>query len=210
MGCDLRHIELFNLPKEGKGFKYMNKVSPLGSVIEEFIGKGKPYQIEVFIQPINRNVYQATGFIKSYLNRMCSKCGWDIDLDFYQKIQEILLSKDLAGSYKKNKTSNSCHKKATSKGQAHKASCRTEEIRVQQVLEDYIGKKDAMTSDWNDYIFSDGVLDMVDFVREVIGFSEPSYPYCGDSQCEHKKEALKKIGELNSYSPFSILKDFSV
>lgn len=195
MDSDQRHIQLSKLPKEGKNFRYTDKVSSLGSDIEELIGKEKPYEVQVFIQPLNGGIYQATGFIKSQLQRVCSECGWDVDLDFYQKIQEIL---------KESRVRESHQKKKTLKEDKNKVSYGN--VDSEQY---YKSVQEIVESSWNEYVFYEGVLDMTDLIREVIGFGEPVYPSCGDSQCEHKQETLKKMEELNFDSPFSVLKNLS-
>lgn len=66
--------------------------------------------------------------------------------------------------------------------------------------------------------YKDGLFDAGEYVHELVAISEPSYPSCGDPDCEHLEEATAKRAELaaefskadESRSPFAMLKDIQV
>lgn len=66
--------------------------------------------------------------------------------------------------------------------------------------------------------YKDGLFDASEFVHEFLAASEPTYPDCGDPDCEHLEEAKKKRAELEAefakagdhVSPFSKLKDIKL
>lgn len=97
-------IKLSEIPEEGKSFKYDNKLNPeLALELKDLIQK-EPFQIELFIRPINSKDYVVTGKLETRSPQDCSRCGDDFKFPIKKSLNEVLIPKtgrDFEGKYTK-------------------------------------------------------------------------------------------------------------
>lgn len=84
-------IKLSEIPEEGKVFSYSQASGELNLGLKDLISEND-YQVQFTIKPIG-NVYEVHGDLKTSFPRICSKCGWDIEIPVKGKISELLISK---------------------------------------------------------------------------------------------------------------------
>lgn len=83
-------INLFDIPEEGRQFKWNEKTGELKSVLEDLIGQAS-YKADLFIRPINSKDFEMTGSIKTLTKEDCSRCGVDFQFPVSEKIHELLI-----------------------------------------------------------------------------------------------------------------------
>lgn len=83
-------INLKDIPEEGKSFVITNKTGELNAVLQDLIGK-RPYEVSLFIRPLNARDFEMTGTVKTGLPEQCSRCGLDFDHVVDSKLHEIMI-----------------------------------------------------------------------------------------------------------------------
>lgn len=78
----------------------------LNGVLQDLI-ENAPYDIKLFIQPINHKDFNMNGNVKTSTSEQCSLCGEDFKFSIQRKIHEILIpapEDDRTGKYAKSST----------------------------------------------------------------------------------------------------------
>ncbi len=84
-------INLKEIPAEGQQYICNSKTAEFNEALFDLIG-ATLYQTEFFIKPSSQG-YEITGFIRTQMNELCSRCGIDIKLPIYTKFHEFLIQK---------------------------------------------------------------------------------------------------------------------
>ena len=82
-------IDLQSIDEDGKNFNFNELSEELFGAFKDLIGKSA-FNIELSISPLG-NTYQMTGSVSSEYSEVCSRCGYDIDVPFKSKINEIVV-----------------------------------------------------------------------------------------------------------------------
>lgn len=91
-------INLSEIPAEGREYFYNQKDGQLNQILQDLIGQNS-YEVRIFIKPMG-NAFEASGAVLSSKESLCAKCGFDLDLELKQKINEILIPE--AEEYRKD------------------------------------------------------------------------------------------------------------
>jgi uncharacterized protein len=83
-------INLFEIPEEGKTFKYNNETAEVNQSLEDLIGHNK-YETEFVITPLNSKDFELRGWINTRTKEICSHCGLNIQFPVKAKFHEILI-----------------------------------------------------------------------------------------------------------------------
>lgn len=84
-------IKLSEIPTDGRSYRYSRESGELVPVLQDLIQSEK-FEISFDIRPIG-NVYEVRGSVQTSLPRVCSRCGWDIQIPIQRNIQELILPK---------------------------------------------------------------------------------------------------------------------
>jgi uncharacterized protein len=84
-------IKLAEIPEEGKTYSYTQDSGELNLGLKDLIDE-KPYRVSFTVTPIG-NVYEVKGELNTSFPRVCSRCGWDIEIPVQSKISELLIPK---------------------------------------------------------------------------------------------------------------------
>lgn len=84
-------IKLAEVPTEGKTYHYSKESGELIHVLNDLVAD-KPFDITFDIRPIG-NVFEIRGTVKTSLPRICSRCGWEIDVSINKQISELIIPK---------------------------------------------------------------------------------------------------------------------
>lgn len=82
-------IRLKELPLEGRIYEYSNESKELTESLKDLIGTN-PYSIQLEVKPLG-NAFEATGFIRTQLDLVCSRCGSPFKFQVNEKIREIII-----------------------------------------------------------------------------------------------------------------------
>lgn len=96
-------INLFEIPEEGKTFKYSTETKELSDSLSDIIGTNK-YESEFNIRPLNSKDFEIKGWIKTRTKEICSHCGLGIQFPVHAKFHDILIppqDKPRDGKYSK-------------------------------------------------------------------------------------------------------------
>ncbi|MBC7420757.1 MAG: DUF177 domain-containing protein [Bdellovibrio sp.] len=83
-------IRLNEIPEEGREYILNRKTAELNLALEDLI-KNLPYDVKIYIKPINTKDFEMTGTIRATTSEDCSRCGIDFDYSIDKKIHEILI-----------------------------------------------------------------------------------------------------------------------
>lgn len=81
-------IRLAEIPDEGRSYLFDRQSAELNGALEDLIGT-HDYSIDMTIKPIG-NAYEMRGSVKTSLDEVCSKCGYDFELPVDRKFNEII------------------------------------------------------------------------------------------------------------------------
>lgn len=84
-------IRLSEVPTDGKNYRYTHESGELLHVLNDLVSD-KPFDISFDIRPIG-NIYEIKGSIVTSMPRVCSRCGWDIDVPVKKQFSELILPK---------------------------------------------------------------------------------------------------------------------
>jgi uncharacterized protein len=84
-------IKLAEIPAEGKSYHYSSQSGELTHVLNDLVSD-KSFDISFNIRPIG-NIYEIKGSVQANLPRVCSRCGWDIEIPVNKQISELILPK---------------------------------------------------------------------------------------------------------------------
>ncbi len=84
-------IKLGEIPEEGQEFHYSSQSGEMNLALKDLVNE-KPYDVSFTVRPVG-NVFEVKGQLEATLPRVCSKCGWDLDLPVKGPISEILIPK---------------------------------------------------------------------------------------------------------------------
>lgn len=84
-------IKLSEVPTEGRTYHYNQQTGELLHILNDLVAD-KPFDVLFDIRPIG-NVYEVRGQITASLPRICSRCGWDIEIPIKRQISELILPK---------------------------------------------------------------------------------------------------------------------
>ncbi len=82
-------IDLLALDENGKDFDFDQMSDELSGAFTDLIGK-TPFQIHLEIKPLG-NTFLVQGSLKSQYPEVCSRCGFDIDVPLFNRINEIVV-----------------------------------------------------------------------------------------------------------------------
>lgn len=85
-------IKLAEIPEEGKSFSYNQVSAEMNLGLKDLIDNNK-YSVDFTVRPIG-NVYEVAGQLKTELTRICSLCGYDLQIPVELKLREILLERE--------------------------------------------------------------------------------------------------------------------
>jgi uncharacterized protein len=82
-------IRLNEIPAEGRQYTFDRKTGELNQTLADVVGS-HDFSVDLYIKPIG-NAYEMRGHVKTTLDEVCSKCGYDFELPINRKVTEILL-----------------------------------------------------------------------------------------------------------------------
>ena len=82
-------INLKAITEEGESFHFDRTTEEFNGVLDDIIGS-RDFNVDVEIRPIG-NSYEMRGRFTASYGDSCSKCGYDLDVDVDNKINEILV-----------------------------------------------------------------------------------------------------------------------
>lgn len=82
-------IKLSEIPSAGREYEYDRKSGELNEVLKDLIA-GADYSVRFRISPMG-NEFLLTGELKTVTSEICSRCGWDLEIPLYQKLNEVLV-----------------------------------------------------------------------------------------------------------------------
>lgn len=83
-------INLFEIPEEGKTFKYSDETAEVTEALSDLIGTNN-YETEFFIKPLNSKDFELKGWLKTRTKEICSHCGLGIQFPIKAQFHEILI-----------------------------------------------------------------------------------------------------------------------
>lgn len=96
-------IRLNEIPEDGRSYIINRKTGELNEVLRDLI-QNNPYEVDLYIRPLNSKDYTVTGTIQTKTPAECSLCAEDFDLEINKKVNEILIPNQLddrTGKYAK-------------------------------------------------------------------------------------------------------------
>jgi len=175
-------IRLNEIPEDGREYLLNRKTAELNTALQDLISNA-PYEVKVYIRPINTKDFDMSGDVKTYTKEQCSLCGEDFDFPVDRKIREILIpepEEDRTGKYAKSSTPISETEGDTA-------------LRVTH--------------------YKSSQFDMSEFIHEAIALDVPFNPYCEECSKKAGKEPFiydEKMGEETKPNPFKSLKDLKL
>ncbi|RYZ74715.1 MAG: DUF177 domain-containing protein [Proteobacteria bacterium] len=98
-------IRLNEIPAEGRKYNFDRQTGELNASLSDVIGN-RDYSVEFFISPIG-NAYEMRGRLKTTVDEVCSRCGYEIELPIDRAISEILFEEDQ--EYRKQESASGNH-----------------------------------------------------------------------------------------------------
>lgn len=89
-------VRLYDLPQEGKVFEF-NELSPELFELQKELKVSGPSYFRVFIRP-DGNTFQLEASVSLKRQRLCVKCGWDIDQVCEFVVSEVLFIQKKKGA----------------------------------------------------------------------------------------------------------------
>lgn len=175
-------IRLNEIPEDGREYLLNRKTAELNTALQDLI-QNAPYEVKVYIRPINTKDFDMSGDVKTHTKEQCSLCGEDFDFAVDRKIREILIpepEEDRTGKYAKSSTPISETEGDTT-------------LRVSH--------------------YKSSQFDMSEFIHEAIALDVPFNPYCEACSKKAGKEPFiydEKMGEETKPNPFQSLKDLKL
>jgi uncharacterized protein len=99
-------IRLNEIPEEGRQYLLNRQTAELNTSLQDLVG-ASPYEVNLYIRPINSRDFDLAGEIKTQTREQCSRCGTDFDYPVFRRIHEILIpepEQDRTGKYAKSST----------------------------------------------------------------------------------------------------------
>ncbi len=99
-------IRLNEIPESGREYILNRKTAELNGVLQDLV-HNSPYDVTVFIKPLNTKDFEMAGSIKATTAEQCSRCGDDFNFNVQKKIREILiphLDEDRTSKYARSST----------------------------------------------------------------------------------------------------------
>lgn len=96
-------IRLNEIPEDGRSYIFNRNTGELNLALEDLI-QNNPYDIDLFIQPMNSKDFNVTGKLFTHTPAQCSRCAEDFKLAVEKRINEILIPQqedDRTGKYAK-------------------------------------------------------------------------------------------------------------
>ena len=81
-------IDLKTIEEEGKEYRFTEKSEELEGFFTDLV-EDHSFQVSVDIRPLG-NSFQIHGEVQSGYKDICSKCGYEVEVPLYNKINEIL------------------------------------------------------------------------------------------------------------------------
>ena len=83
-------IRLNEIPEEGRKYHFTRDSNELNPILSDLI-HNNPYDIDVYIRPLNTRDFILTGKLNTQTAEQCSRCGEDFNLPIEKKLNEILI-----------------------------------------------------------------------------------------------------------------------
>ncbi|MBC7740809.1 MAG: DUF177 domain-containing protein [Bdellovibrionaceae bacterium] len=99
-------IRLNEIPESGREYILNRNTAELNGVLQDLV-QNTPYDVTVFIKPLNTKDFEMSGHIKSSTGEQCSRCGDDFNYNVQKKIREILIphqDEDRTSKYARSST----------------------------------------------------------------------------------------------------------
>lgn len=183
-------IRLAEIPDEGRSYLLDRSSGELNSALEDLIGT-RPYTIDMTIRPIG-NAFEMRGSVKTSLEEVCSKCGYDFELPVDRKFNEIIFQ------------------------EGHDEHRKSQGVHGNQSV-NFLGDEVLSMVPVKGNIFDAGA-----YAHEAVALAEPFYPTCGpNGSCLHAAEVAEIVERLSAEaeaavqgdeprSPFAALKDLNL
>jgi uncharacterized protein len=100
-------IRLNEIPEDGRQYLINRQTAELNAELQDLI-QNAPYNVNLYIRPINSRDFDLTGEIATHTVEQCSYCAEDFNFPIQKKVREILIPEpeaDRTGKYAKSAVS---------------------------------------------------------------------------------------------------------
>lgn len=97
-------IRLNEIPEDGREYIINRQTAEFNETLKDLIEKA-PYDVQLYLKPINSKDFEMTGDIKTHSTEQCSRCADDFQFSIQKKVKEILIPEpqpDRTGKYAKS------------------------------------------------------------------------------------------------------------
>lgn len=101
------HVQLKELPLEGRDFEFTNNSGELNNVLKDLIGDN-PYQLKFRLVP-QGNTFDLKGHLSTSLNLQCSTCAGDFKLPVELDLHEFIVIEPAMGKGDQMSRANHAH-----------------------------------------------------------------------------------------------------
>lgn len=83
-------LRLHEVPSEGQEYILNKSTGELNAALKDLVGD-LPYEVKLFVRPLNHKDYELKGKILAQTNEVCSLCGENFPFKLEAKLNEILI-----------------------------------------------------------------------------------------------------------------------